>query len=108
MAAVPARKPSPFAKEAQKVKSQLETLIAKMQKDNHFTPTREQLEDPAEALIDLISRHHTKVASYASHLKAAIIDLTEVPVMSPQMQRIAFLTALKDASQKIDLFLSCC
>ena len=108
MAAVPARKPSPFTKEAQKIKSQVDALITKMQKDNHYTPTREQLEDPAEALIDFLSRHHSKAAPFASHIKAAIIDLTEVPVMSPQMQRIAFLTALKDASQKIDLFLSCC
>lgn len=108
MAALPAPKPSPLAKEAQKIKNQIDALLLKMQKNAHFTPTRGQLEDCAEEIIDYINKYHSKTASFEHHLKAAIIDLTEVPQMNPQMQRIAFLTALQDASQKMDLFLSCC
>lgn len=108
MGALPAPKPSPLTREAQKIKSRVDALITKMHKDNKFTPTRDQLEENAEMLIDFIGKYHSKTAAYESHLKAAIIDLTEVPQMNPQMQRIAFQTALKDASQRIDLFLSCC
>lgn len=108
MGAVPASKLANLAKEAQKVKGHVDALITKMKKDEHFTPTRDQLEEYAEMLIDFINRNHAKTAPFESHLKAAIIDLTEVPEMHPQMQRIAFQTALKDASQKLGLFISCC
>jgi hypothetical protein len=107
MGALPAPKLSPLAREAQKIKGRVDALIAQMQKDAKFTPTRDQLEEYAELIIDHINDHHAKTAPYESHLKAAIIDLTEVPEMNPQMQRISFLTALKDASQKIDLYISC-
>lgn len=108
MGALPAPKATILSKEAQKIKNRVDAIISKMQKETHFTPTRDQLDECAEQLIDFISHHHSKTAPYESHLKAAIIDLTEVPQMNPQMQRIAFMTALKDASQRIELFLSCC
>lgn len=107
MGALPAPKPSPLSKEAQKIKGKIDALITKMQKDEKFSPTRGQLEEHAEMIIDYIGSHHAKTASYESHLKAAVIDLTEVPEMAPQMQRIAFMAALKDASHEIELFLSC-
>jgi len=107
MSPLPAPKPSALTKEVLGMKSRVDSLISKMQKDTNFSPTREQLEEIAETIIDFISTHHSKTAPHESYLKAAIIDLTEVPVMAPQMQRISFLTALKDASYEIDLFLSC-
>jgi hypothetical protein len=107
MGALPTPKSSPLVKEGQKIKSRIDALITKMQKDANFTPTREQLEEIAETIIDFINNNHAKIAPHESYLKAAIIDLTEVPVMAPQMQRISFLTALKDSSHEIDLFLSC-
>ena len=82
--------------------------MMKMQKEPKFTPTRKELEDCAEMILDYIDHNHSKIASHATHLKAAIIDLTEVPEMAPQMQRISFLTSLKEASKNIELFLSCC
>lgn len=108
VAPLPTPKPSSLAKAAQKIKSRVDDLITKMQKDPNFTPTREQLEENAELIIDFINDNHSKTAPHESYLKAAIIDLTEVPVMAAQMQRISFLTALKDASHEMDLFLSCC
>ncbi|MBS0604401.1 MAG: hypothetical protein JSS60_05105 [Verrucomicrobia bacterium] len=107
MGALPAPKPSPLSREAQKIKGRVDALITKMQKDAKFTPTRDMLEEHAEQLIDYINDNHEKTAPHESYLKAAIIDLTEVPEMAPQMQRIAFLTALKDASHELELFLSC-
>ncbi len=108
MGAFPAPKSSTLARGIQKIKNRLDTLIEKMRKDNQYTPTRDQLEEQAELIIDFINDNHSKSAPYESHLKAAIIDLTEVPQMNPQMQRIAFQTALKDASQRLDLFINCC
>jgi hypothetical protein len=107
MCALPAPKSSPLAKDLMRIKNLVDSLISKMQRDHHFMPTRNQLEEPAEKLISYINNNHSQVVRYESHLKAAIIDLTEVPVMAPQMQRISFLTALKDASHEMNLFLSC-
>jgi hypothetical protein len=107
MGALPAPKSTPLAKEAQKIKGEIDALIFKMQKDEHYDPTREKLEKYANAIIGYINHNHDKVVAYESYLKAAVIDLTEVPEMAPQMQRIAFLTALQDASHELELFLSC-
>ena len=108
MCALPTPKSSPLARKAQKIKGILDDLIHKMQKDPRFTPTRDQMEDHAETIIDFINKNHSEISPHQTYLKAAVIDLTEVPVMDPQMQRIAFLAALKDASREMDLFLSCC
>jgi hypothetical protein len=108
MGALPTPKPSPLTREAQKIKDHIDALVAKMQKNSSYTPTRGQLEDQAELIIDFINDNHAKTSPHESYLKAAVIDLTEVPEMAPQMQRIAFLTALKDASHELELFLSCC
>lgn len=107
MNALPAPKQTPHAKEAQEIKARIDDYIAKMQKDDKFTPTRENLEDIAETMIDYISKNHFKITPHDSYLKAAVIDLTEVPVMAPQMQRLSFLIALKDVSHEMNLFLSC-
>lgn len=107
MCALPTPKSSPITREVSKIKGKIDVLITKMQNDAKVTPTRSQLEDYAESLLSFIDRYHEEVAEHKSYLKAAIIDLTEVPQMAPQMQRIAFLTALKDASHEIELFLSC-
>ena len=107
MGALPSPKPSPLSKQVLKIKGQIDALIAKMQKEEKFSPTRETLEEYAEQLITYIHDKHAQIAPYESYLRAAVIDLTEVPVMAPQMQRIAFLTALQDASHEVELFLSC-
>jgi hypothetical protein len=90
------------------IKMGVDALISKLQKQNSFTPTRDEVEKFAVQINDVIMKNRDKVRSFESYLKAAIIDLTEIPEMHPQMQRISFLTALKDASQKLQLFLSSC
>lgn len=106
MGALPAPKSSPLTREMYKIKGRVDNFISRMRKDHHFSPTRDNLDVIAEEIIDFINTYHSKTSHHESHLKAAIIDLTEVPVMSPQMQRIAFLAALEDASKEIDLFMS--
>lgn len=107
MCALPTPKSSPLTREILKIKGHIDALISQMQKDAKFTPNRNTLEEHAESLINFVNDHHAKIGSHKSYLKAAIIDLTEIPQMSPQMQRIAVLTALKDTTHEIDLFLSC-
>ena len=93
---------------AERIKTQLDALITKIKKESSYTPTRDDIEKYAVEINDLIMKNREKVRPFESHLKAAIIDLTEVPEVHPQMQRISFETALKDASQKLQLFLDCC
>lgn len=113
MSAAPARpskKPRDtiIYQKAEKIKTQVDKLISKMQKNSTFLPTRDEVEQYAVQINDLVVNNRQKVKQFESYLKAAIIDLTEVPDLHPQMQRIGFLTALRDASQKIQLFLDCC
>lgn len=100
MPALPSQ-PSKFSssvlKKIEKISASIELIIKKMDKESQYMPKRELLEEYAEEIIDLINDHHAELGEFESFLKAAIIDLTEVPDMAPQMQRIAFLTALKDA-----------
>jgi len=106
----PSKKPRDAAiyKKAETIKTQVDKIISKMQKDTSYLPTRADVEKYAVQINDLVVDNREKVRQFESFLKAAIIDLTEVPDLQPQMQRIGFLTALKDASQKIQLFLDCC
>ena len=105
----PSRSPKDSAvwAKAQKIKDGIDSFITKMEKQPGFTPTRDQLEDYAEQLLDFINKYHDSIAPYERYLKAAIIDLTEVPEMAPQMQRISFLTCLRDASKSLNEFMGC-
>lgn len=90
------------------IKMGIDGLISKIQRQTQFLPTRDEVEKFAVQVNDVIMKNRDKVRSFESYLKAAIIDLTEVPEMHPEMQRISFLTALRDASQKLQLFLDSC
>jgi hypothetical protein len=113
MSAAPARpskKPRDpiIYQKAEKIKTQVDSLISKMHKNTTYLPTRDDVEKYAVQINDLVVNNREKVKQFESYLKAAIIDLTEVPDLHPQMQRIGFMSALKDASEKIQLFLDCC
>lgn len=106
-AAAPQPKSSEVQLEALKIKAKVDGLVSDMQKKGSFMPTRDQLDTLGEEIILLIDKYHALTANYERFLKAAIIDLTEVPEMSAQMQRISFLTALRDASKNLDEFIHC-
>lgn len=92
----------------EKIKSKVDEHILKIQKQSSYHPSRDDIEGYAVQINDVVMRNRDKVREFESYLKAAIIDLTEVPEMHVEMQRISFLAALKDASQKLQLFLDCC
>ena len=82
-------------------------LSARIQKDAKFSPSRDNLDEIADQIIHICNIYHETIMPWDKHLKAAIIDLTEVPIiMGPEMQRFAFATALKDASESLNQFLS--
>ena len=101
------RDPKLYSK-AEKIKMRIEQLTVTMNKDNNLNVSRDDLAQYAKDINELIIKNREAVRPYESHLKAAIIDLTEVPELNPHMQRISYLTALKDASKNIELFLACC
>lgn len=96
-----------FIKEAEKLKAKVDALISKIQQDDHFSPSRKEIEQHAKVLIDLMNQYHEQVRNHENHLKAALIDLTAIPEMAPQMQRLSFLVSLKEASKELQLFLKC-
>lgn len=89
------------------IKEDVDALIVKMQKKPNFSPNRKDLEKYAEKLIKFINKNHHLIASYERYLKAAIIDLSECPEMAPEMQRLSYLTSLKDASKNLQEFMNC-
>jgi hypothetical protein len=54
-----------------------------------------------------MNQYHDQVHNHENFLKAALIDLTAIPEMAPQIQKLSFLTALKEASKELQLFLKC-
>lgn len=96
-----------FIKEAEKLKAKIDSLISKIQQDKHFNPSREEIGKHAKTLIDLMNQYHDQIYNHENFLKAALIDLTAIPEMEPQMQKLSFLTSLKEASKELQLFLKC-
>lgn len=93
---------------ASKIKHEIDQDIEKMNAEPQFSPTRGNLESRAEEVVEFIDTYHSEIVDGMTYLKAALIDLTEAPEMAPQMQRISFMTALKDASRELSLFLETC
>jgi methyl-accepting chemotaxis protein len=108
--ALPSKKPRDptIHQKIEQIKTEIDRLISKIHKQSAYNPTRSEVEKYAVQINEVIMKNRESVRQFESFLKAAIIDLTEVPEMHPQMQRISFITALKDASQKLQLFLDCC
>lgn len=105
MAAAPAPKHSRLHAEVLRIKNQIDTMISHMERKSNYTPTRDEIEFCAEELINFIAKNKAKIKADEHLLKTAIIDLTEVPEMSAELQRIAFLTAMRTASDNIETFL---
>ncbi len=99
-------KAGPSQKGILKIHDKIESLIHKANKDPHYSIKQNELNRFAEQLIEIINEHHRHIERWEAPLKAAIIDLTEVPTMHKELQRIAYITALKDALKNLERFLS--
>ncbi len=96
---------APLIAQVQKIKNGVDELIRKMQKETGYSPTHAQLDEYAEQLLNFMNKNHLAITGSERYLKAAVIDLTEIPEMAPQMQRLSILTALKDASHNLLSFI---
>jgi len=56
-------------------------------------------------VVQLIQKFHPKITKEQKNLLAAVIDLNEVPLMHPTMQRVAYEVALKEASSNLEHYL---
>lgn len=70
-----------------------------------FLPKQTELNEYSSQVIELVKKYHPKITPEQKNLLAAVIDLNEVPLMHPMMQRIAFETALREASKNLDHYL---
>ena len=95
------KKSSPLQKGLMEIKQQIDKTLEKMKKDAKYTPERKELDQFSAKAIALVEKHHPLVSAEQKELLVAVIDLTEVPVMAPAMQRVAFEVALKEASKNI-------
>ena len=88
---------SPFQKGLLEIKQKVDNTLEKMKKNPKYIPDRAELDQFSAKALDLIKKHHPEQGT----LLTAVIDLTEIPVMAPSMQRVAFETALKEASKNL-------
>ncbi|MBI2743446.1 MAG: hypothetical protein HYX48_05970 [Chlamydiales bacterium] len=102
----PKRKETPLNKGLQQIKGEIDKMLIKMQKDEKYTPNRTELDAYSARAFELIQKYHPKIASNQKNLISAVIDLTEVPIMHPKMQRVAYQVALKEASKNLEDYLA--
>lgn len=97
----------PSHKEILSIRDDLYSHWEKMKKQESYCPNVQELDKYAEKIIKFIDKHHKEIDKTKSHLKDAIIDLTEIPlIVHPQLQRVAIHTSLKVACENIDKFCS--
>ncbi len=99
-------KSTPLHKGLQTIKEEIDRIVSSMSKNTAYTPERADLDALSSRAVQLIQKYHPKIPANQKTLLMAVIDLTEIPVMHPKMQRVAFQTALKDASKNIQTFLN--
>ncbi len=103
--AYPRKKETALSKGLMGIKADIDKVLAKMKKDAKYSPERAELDAFSAKAVELVQKYHPKIASNQKTLIAAVIDLSEVPVMHPKMQRVAFETALKEASKNLESYL---
>ncbi len=95
----------PIHQKVQNTMEVLEQLLTTLSKSKDFPTLQQGIDQCAKDLIGITAKYHTQISKYESYLKNAIIDLTEVPHMQPQMQKIAFEVAIGAAIKNLHSFL---
>lgn len=96
----------PVQQKIHKIVGQLDSLLGKLSKASDVPHLQQDIEASAKQIISIINAEHSKIVKLESYLKNAIIDLTEIPVMQPEMQKIAFQAGIKAAIDNLQLFLA--
>jgi hypothetical protein len=95
---------NPFHKEILDIKDSLNTIHEKMKKNGSYCPSVQELDQHGKAIERFMGKHHKEIEHAKPHLKNALIDLTEIPIMHPNMQRLTIQTCLKTSIENIDKF----
>ena len=96
----------PIQKEVQVINDRLEKLLTELSKNKDYPSLQDEMDTCAKSIIKITDTHYEKLGQFTTHLKNAIVDLTEVPFMHPQMQKIAFEVALQAAIKNLETFLN--
>ncbi len=96
----------PIYKEVSDIIVQMNQLILELSKNKDIPTLQSKIDQGAKDLMTIVSANHTTLFKTESYIKNAIIDLTEVPYMQPQMQRIAFEVAIRAAIKNLESFLA--
>ena len=83
----------------------LNHLLNELSSHEDIPTLQDSLEQCAQEILSVINEHKEQVIKTESYLKNAIIDLTEVPYMQEEMQKIACEVALKAAIKNLEYFL---
>ena len=94
----------PSHKEITEIKNALEKILGNMKSNTNYCPSVQELDKHAQSIINFINKHDQEIKHAKSHLKNAVIDLTEVPIMHPNMQKIAIQTCVKVSIENIEKF----
>ena len=95
----------PIHKQVHQIMDQLDQLLIKLSKSKDCPSLQQGIDQCAKDLLGIIQKNHASIAKFESYLKNAIIDLTEVPHMQTQMQKIAFEVAIRAAITNLKSFL---
>lgn len=95
---------SPSNKIILSIRDDLAHIFDKMNKNEKYCPDVQELEVYATKIIRFYEKYADSNSKSSSYLKNAIIDLTEIPVMHPNLQRIAIKTVINEAIKNIDHF----
>lgn len=96
----------PIQKRMQILNDHLQSLLSHLSKNKDYPTLQKEVDSCAKEIIDITHKHHEKLGKLQTHLKNAIIDLTEVPIMHPQMQKIAFEVAIQAAIKNLEIFIN--
>ena len=97
---------SPFHKGLQELKNKIDKLVEQMEHKPNYLPDQGMLNAFSSEAVALIQQHHPSMPRNRQSLLMAVIDLSEVPIMHPSMQKVAVKTALKDASKNLQDYLN--
>ncbi len=95
----------PICTEVYNIMDRLNQLLLDLSQSDDVPSLQNSINQCAKDLLLVINTHRDAIAKTESFLKNAIIDLTEVPYMQVQMQKIAFEVAIRASVKNLESFL---
>ena len=104
--AIPRREESPFYQGLANIHDRMNATLNSMTKNSKKWADRSQLEGFAREILQLADKYHPMISQEEREpIMSAICELTEVPVLQPQMENMAVKVALQEATKHIGEYL---